>query len=117
MNRSIAKIALLLVATFAASSSNADDWDITGFVGLDTQAFWHDGQYQGQENGLNLSLIVQPEFYWRSDDSRQRISVVGFARLDADDDERTITKIDASCFVAERNRLKLAVLPDTSALT
>ncbi len=70
MIRSILQSALLLVATFAASSSNADDWDVTGFVGFDTQVFWLDGQYQGQENGLNPSILFQPEFYWRSDDSR-----------------------------------------------
>ena len=89
MIRSILQSALLLVATFAASSSNADDWDVTGFVGFDTQVFWLDGQYEGQENGLNPSLLFQPEFYWRSDDGRQRISIVGFARLDSVDEERT----------------------------
>ena len=89
MNRSFLQSALLLVATFAANTSSADDWDITGFIGLDTQAFWLDGQYQGQESGINPSLLLQPEFYWRSDDRRQRISIVGFARVDSVDDERT----------------------------
>ena len=89
MNRSLLQSALLLVATFAAGTSSADDWDITGFIGLGTQAFWLDGQYKGQKNGINPSLLLQPEFYWRSDDSRQRISIVGFARVDSVDDERT----------------------------
>ena len=89
MKRSLLKIALLLVAATATSTSSAEDRDITGFVGLDTQAFWLDGQYQGQENGLNPSLMLQPEFYWRSDDGQQRISIVGFARLDSVDDERS----------------------------
>ena len=89
MNRLILTITLLLAAIFAASTSSAEDWDITGFVGLDTQVFWLDGQYQGQENGVNPSLLLQPELYWRSDDGQQRISVVGFARVDSQDDERT----------------------------
>ncbi len=89
MRRSILQTALLLAATFAASTSSAEDWDLTGFVGFDTQAFWLDGRYQGQENGLNPSLMLQPEFYWRSDDSRQRVTIVGFARLDSVDDERS----------------------------
>lgn len=89
MNRSTLQFALLLAATVAASDANAEDWDITGFVGLETQLFWLDGQHQGQENGLNPSLLLQPEFYWRSDDSRKRISIVGFARVDSVDDERT----------------------------
>ena len=89
MNRLILTITLLLAAIFAASTSSAEDWDITGFIGLDTQVFWLDGQYQGQENGVNPSLLLQPELYWRSDDGQQRISVVGFARVDSQDDERT----------------------------
>ena len=89
MKRSVLQTALLLAATFAASTSSAEDWDLTGFVGFDTQAFWLDGQYQGQENGLNPSLMLQPESYWRSDDSRQRVTIVGFARLDSVDDERS----------------------------
>ncbi len=89
MRRSILQTALLLVAIFAASTSSAEDWDLTGFVGFDTQAFWLDGRYQGQENGINPSLMLQPEFYWRSDDSRQRVTIVGFARLDSVDDERS----------------------------
>jgi len=89
MRRSILQTALLLAAAFAASTSSAADWDLTGFVGFDTQAFWLDGQYQGQQNGLNPSLMLQPEFYWRSDDSQQRVTIVGFARLDSVDDERT----------------------------
>jgi hypothetical protein len=89
MRRSIFQTALLLAAVFAASTSSADDWDITGFVGFDTQAFWLDGQYPNQENGLNPSLMLQPEFYWRSDDNQQRVTIVGFARVDSVDDERT----------------------------
>lgn len=89
MKRSVLQSTLLLAAVFAASAASAEDWDITGFVGLDTQAFWLDGRYQGQENGLNPSLLIQPEFYWRSDDGQQRISIVGFARMDSVDDERS----------------------------
>jgi hypothetical protein len=89
MRRSIFQTALLLAGVFAASTSSADDWDITGFVGFDTQAFWLDGQYPNQENGLNPSLMLQPEFYWRSDDNQQRVTIVGFARVDSVDDERT----------------------------
>jgi hypothetical protein len=83
------KTALLLAAMIAAGPSRGEDWDVTGFVGFETQAFWLDGQFAGQDDGLNPSLLLQPEFYWRSDDRRQRISIVGFARLDSMDSERT----------------------------
>jgi hypothetical protein len=89
MRHSLTTIAVALAAIFAASTSSAEDWDVAGFVGLDTRAFWLDGQYEGQGNVLNPSLLLQPEFYWRSDDSKQRISIVGFARLDSTDAERS----------------------------
>ena len=89
MKHSRLHTALLLASIFAAGTSGAEDWEVTGFVGLDTQAFWLDGQYQGQEDGLNPSVLLQPEFYWRSDDGRQRVSIVGFARADSTDDERS----------------------------
>jgi len=89
MRHLIAKIALPLVAIFASSGSSAEDWDVTGFAGIDAQAFWLDSQYEGQQNGFNPSLLLQPEFYWRSDEGSQRISIVGFARFDSVDDERS----------------------------
>lgn len=81
--------ALLVIAALMASPSNAGEWDLTGFVGVDSQAFWLDGRYPDQEDGFNTSLLLQPEFYWRSDDNQQRISIVGFGRIDSHDDERS----------------------------
>ena len=89
MKSTLFKSALLLVALFAASSSSAEDWDVTGFVGLDAQAFWLDGQHDGQSNGVKPSVLLQPEFYWNSDDGQQRVSIVGFARWDSVDSERS----------------------------
>jgi hypothetical protein len=89
MKHLLPKIALLLAATIAASTSGAEDWDITGFAGFDTQAFWLDGQFDGQSSGMNPSVTLQPEFYWNSEDGQQRISIVGFARWDSTDDQRS----------------------------
>lgn len=72
-----------------ASSVAAGQWETTGFVGLDSQAFWQDARFEGQEGALNLSLIAQPEFSWRSDDDRHKVRLVGFGRVDGHDDERT----------------------------
>ncbi|MFQ5982221.1 MAG: hypothetical protein ACE5KS_02490 [Woeseiaceae bacterium] len=82
------KFAAFFVAALMAGPSLAGDWDLTGFVGLDTQAFWLDGRYPEQED-LNVSLMLQPEFYWRSDEGNQRVSIVGFARADLADSERS----------------------------
>jgi len=81
--------AVLVLAALIARPSIAGEWDLTGFVGIDSRAFWLDGRYPAQDDGLNMSLLLQPEFYWRGDDDRQRVSVVGFARIDSHDEERT----------------------------
>jgi len=101
--------ALLLVATLAASGSSAAEWDVTGFAGLDTQAFWLDGQYEGQNNDIDPSLLVQPEFYWNSDDGQQRISIVGFARKDFADDERTHADLREAYWGIDGRRWDLVV--------
>lgn len=72
-----------------ANLASAGEWDITGFVGMDSQAFWQDSRFDTQSDGINASLFVQPELYWQSDDGRQRVSLVGFGRIDGHDDERT----------------------------
>ena len=86
MNRLFATASLALLL---ASPSFAGEWDLAGFVGVDSQAFLLDSKFPGQEDGVNLSLTVQPELYWRSDDGAQRFSMVGFARADLQDGERT----------------------------
>jgi hypothetical protein len=83
------KILAAIAATLTSGPLLAGDWDITGFAGLDTRAFWMDARFEDQSDDLNLSLMIQPEFYWRSDDDRQRISIVGFARADSHDSQRT----------------------------
>ncbi|MFQ5609532.1 MAG: hypothetical protein ACE5F8_04605, partial [Woeseiaceae bacterium] len=79
----------MLLAAMTAQPALAGDWDTTGMLGFDSQAFWQDARFPQQEDGVNLSLIAQPEFYWRSNDGSQRVSIVGFARADYHDSERS----------------------------
>jgi hypothetical protein len=83
------KILATIAATLTTTPLLAGEWDITGFAGLDTRAFWTDARFEDQSDDLNVSLMIQPEIYWRSDDDRQRVSIVGFARADSHDSQRT----------------------------
>jgi hypothetical protein len=85
----ISTIALVFIAVLSVTPSLADDWEATGFVGVEGQAFWLEGQFPEQDYQFNVSLMAQPELYWRDDDNRQRVSIVGFARADYQDSERT----------------------------
>jgi len=82
-------IGLALFAAIIANPAVAGEWDAAGHIGVDSRAFWQDARFPGQHDGVNLSVVVQPEIYWRSDDGSQRFSAVGFARADADDSERS----------------------------
>ena len=83
----LATVALAL--TTVGASLEADEWEVTGFVGVESRTFWEDERFANQDDGFNASLHVQPELYWRSDDGRQRVSLVGFGRYDNQDDERS----------------------------
>ena len=82
-------ITLLLLTTLANSAAQADEWDITGFFGVDGRAFWQDAKFDDQNDDLNLSIVFQPEVYWQSEDRKQHVSLVGFARADSHDSQRT----------------------------
>jgi len=85
--RLLATSALVLTSVWAGAQ--ADEWEVTGFLSVDSRTFWEDERFADQNDGLNTSLHVQPEFYWRSEDGRQRVSAVVFGRLDSQDDERS----------------------------
>lgn len=107
--KSVWKISPTIVALLLAGTSVAGEWDITGFVGVDARAFWLNGRYPNQEDGLDLSLIAQPELYWRSDDEHQRVSIVGFARADSHDSERSHADLREAYWGLERGGWDLNV--------
>ena len=87
--RRILRAAVLAGGVLLSAHSVAGEWDVTGFVGAESQTYWQNSKYPGQSNGSNFSLVFQPEFYWNNDEGDQRVSIVGFARADANDSERS----------------------------
>ncbi|MDJ0655833.1 MAG: hypothetical protein QNJ40_16830 [Xanthomonadales bacterium] len=92
-----AALALLMMA----GSVHAGDWDFSGSVGLDTRGFLQEARFDQQDDGLHFSLALQPEWRWRSDDRRQRASIVGFVRADAKDPERSRFDLREAYWAAE----------------
>jgi hypothetical protein len=89
ISKSILGLAVATLIMVAADRVNASEWDSTGFVGLESRVFWLDPRYPKQAGGAGFSVLLQPEIYWRSSDDRQRLSVVGFARADSQDSNRS----------------------------
>jgi hypothetical protein len=83
------RFVILLLSMLTGLPAGAGEWDITGFVAAESRAFWLDGRDADQADNYDISLLLQPEAYWRSDDGRQRVTLAGFAHLDLQDSERT----------------------------
>ncbi|HFD78795.1 MAG TPA: hypothetical protein ENK05_00195 [Gammaproteobacteria bacterium] len=69
----------------------AQAWDkrLSGFVALETRAFVDDAQFEDQFDGLQPSLILQPEWTLESADRNDQLSLIPFAQLDSRDSRRT----------------------------
>lgn len=67
----------------------AEELELTGFIGASNRSFWQDELLSGQDGGPDWSLQAQSELHWRSNDRNNRVSVVAFGRLDSQDSERT----------------------------
>jgi hypothetical protein len=65
------------------------DTRMAGFVGADLRGFVQDAQFQDQFNGLQPSLVAQPEVLVQHDNGADRFNFIPFARLDGRDNRRT----------------------------
>lgn len=62
---------------------------LAGFVGAELRGFVEDAQFEHQFDGLQPSLIVQPEFTLFPEDSDDQFNFIPFIRLDSRDSRRT----------------------------
>ncbi len=87
----------------------AGEWDGSGYVGLESRVFSQDARYPLQHNGANLSVMFQPELRWQHDNGRQRVSLVGFARADAKDSERSHLDVREAYWALEKDNWSLLI--------
>ena len=69
--------------------AQAYDTRMAGFVAADLRAFPQDAQFEDQFNGLQPSLVAQPEVLVQHDNGADRFNFIPFARLDSRDSRRT----------------------------
>jgi len=80
----------LFVCCLGASSLAAAQMDVAGSLSVEPRLFLDAPAFPGQtEKGLSSSLVAAPEFRYEWNDANDRLTIVPFLRLDADDDERT----------------------------
>ncbi|MGS2723451.1 hypothetical protein ACVBEJ_06865 [Porticoccus sp. GXU_MW_L64] len=80
---------ILFSAALTSTISQADNWAASAEAGLESRWFIQDARTDGQQSGLGLSLMAQPEFRYKSDDRKNQFALVPFFRYDNEDSERT----------------------------
>jgi hypothetical protein len=80
---------VLLVLLAAASPAAAQEVDFGGTVAGELRWFPNDPLYPDQLEALQYSLVLEPSLTGQSDGGRHSFALVPFARLDAQDSERT----------------------------
>ena len=69
--------------------AQAFDSRLSGFIGAETRGFINDSQFDEQFDGLQPSLVFQPEWTILPENSDNQISFIPFARLDSRDNRRS----------------------------
>ncbi len=77
----------LLIA--GSPTLTAEGLDVSGQLALELRWFPEDPAFPDQFEGTQVSGFVEPEFSWKSADRKTQVMVTPFARIDAEDDERT----------------------------
>lgn len=81
--------ALAAFIPYPHESAQAGTWRIGGYTALEARAFTQDHKWAAQSDNLDLSLIVTPEFRYKSDDRTHRINFIPYLRANNVDAERS----------------------------
>lgn len=90
MKRATLAASVAAIAPMGVSiSADAGEWDVGASVAAELRYFPNDPLYPGQFEHLQPSLAIAPEIRWESDDRAHQVVIAPFARVDAQDTERT----------------------------
>ena len=81
--------AFTLTLGLLAAAAGAAGGTLSGTLEADIRLFPENSSDSRQMSGGQLSLMVAPEWRWRSDDRRHQLKFTPFLRLDGRDEERT----------------------------
>ncbi len=85
----VLRCACAALAVVVHASPALAGWDVGGEIAGELRVFPHDPAYPGQLEHWQPSISVMPDIRWESDDKSHQFVFVPFARLDAQDDQRT----------------------------
>ncbi len=76
---------------------------LSGYLSVESRLFARSPLYSKQDRH-NISIAVEPEYFYDWDDARSRLAVRAFMRYDANDDERTHVDLRELYWRLERDR-------------
>lgn len=82
-------LTLLMSASLSSLTWAETNFDASGKLDIEVSAFSEEGQFPTQDYQHNLSLALEPEFYWDWNNADDSLSFVPFLRYDEQDDERS----------------------------
>ena len=85
--RFVVAVALLLMA--GATPAHTQDWILSGSVSTDVRYFSEAAALPNQLADEQDSVVLAPEWRWRSHDRRHQLKIAPFVRWDGEDAERT----------------------------
>jgi hypothetical protein len=77
------------VAVGTQGPAGAGEHSSSGYAAGEARIFFNSPIYTGQKDEPNFSLVVRPEYSYRSDDRANQLRLVPFLRLDSIDERRT----------------------------
>jgi len=89
--------------------THADKVKLSGYVAMESRVFTSDAQFDNQFNGVQSSLILQPEFSSQTVNGMDKFSFVPFARLDNRDDNRSHTDLREAYWLHNEEQWNLLV--------
>ena len=88
MKRLFVDAIVAVASSLIAATAIGADFRLSGFVGGELRYFPDEGQYAGQFDHWQPSLLTSPEFRWRME-NKDRVTITPFFRVDGQDDKRT----------------------------
>ncbi len=82
-------LSVTLALGMAAAALTAGEWRLSGSLAAEGRYFLEDPAFPGQLEDSQASLLLAPEWRWRSEDRRHQVKISPWGRWDGEDDERS----------------------------
>jgi hypothetical protein len=84
------RILAFVLSGLAVSTVAAENWSLSGSVGVESRFFTDTPNYPAQLSGVQSALLLSPELRYRSPNGRSLVRIVPTIRLDSRDRERNL---------------------------